>query len=93
MERIDAVQLFIFYGYGHYRIHDQHMFSSDNKQFSLRLPGLNFTVVLFRYFLRKLQKVKKAHGQLLAINEVFNTSCSWCFDSSEIITEAVDVVE
>jgi len=31
-------------------------------------------IVLLRYFLRKLQKVKKSHGELLAINEVLHTS-------------------
>ncbi|MBA0791172.1 hypothetical protein Gohar_015767 [Gossypium harknessii] len=30
----------------------------------------------FWYFLRKLKKVKKSNGQVLAINEVFNLTCS-----------------
>jgi hypothetical protein len=38
------------------------------------LLGCIIAIVFCRYFLRKLQKVKKAHGQLLAINEVFSNS-------------------
>ena len=33
--------------------------------------GLNFGFVWIRYFLRKLKKVKKSNGQVLAINEVY----------------------
>ena len=38
-----------------------------------RADRLHFPLLFFppRYFLRKLRKVKKANGQILAINEIF----------------------
>lgn len=35
------------------------------------LVGFSCCLVFIRYFLRKLKKVKKSNGQMLAINEVY----------------------
>jgi hypothetical protein len=37
------------------------------------------SVLLCRYFLRKLKKVKKSNGQILAFNEVRSSSHSFWF--------------
>ena len=46
----------------------------DNKALfrskSLDCDPANFYLLVSRYFLRKLRKVKKANGQILAANEV-----------------------
>ena len=48
---------------------------------SARCWGSDSGLTCHRYFLRKLRKIKKAHGQVLAVNEV-----------SLLVSDAVDVL-